>query len=137
MRKVLVIDDSRTILSIAKGELERDYQVITALSGDEGLFLLERFIPDLILLDLNMPGMDGKEVLRRIRADDKWKRIPVIFLTADTTPQTEEECLRLGADDYISKPFVSIVMRRRISRVIELYDLRNDLEAQLQEKTLC
>lgn len=135
MRKVLVIDDSRTILSIAKGELERDYQVITALSGDEGLFLLERFIPDLILLDLNMPGMDGKEVLRRIRADDKWKRIPVIFLTADTTPQTEEECLRLGADDYISKPFVSIVMRRRISRVIELYDLRNDLEAQLQEKT--
>ncbi len=135
MRKVMVIDDSRTILSIAKGELERDYQVITALSGDEGLFLLERFIPDLILLDLNMPGMDGKEVLRRIRQDEKWRRIPVIFLTADTTPQTEEECLRLGADDYISKPFVSIVMRRRISRVIELYDLRNDLETQLQEKT--
>ena len=86
MRKVMVIDDSRTILSIAKGELERDYQVITALSGDEGLFLLERFIPDLILLDLNMPGMDGKEVLRRIRQDEKWRRIPVIFLTADTTP---------------------------------------------------
>lgn len=135
MRKVLVIDDSRTILSIAKGELERDYQVVTALSGDEALFLLERFTPDVILLDLNMPGMDGKEVLRRIRADEKWKKLPVIFLTADTTPQTEEECLRLGADDYISKPFVSIVMRRRISRVIELYDLRNDLETQLQEKT--
>lgn len=135
MRKVLVIDDSRTILSIAKGELERDYQVTTALSGEEGLFLLERYCPDLILLDLNMPKMDGKEVLRHIRSDERWKRIPVIFLTADTTPQTEEECLRLGADDYISKPFISIVMRRRISRVIELYDLRNDLEAQLQEKT--
>ena len=51
MRKVLVIDDSRTILSIAKGELERDYQVTTALSGEEGLFLLERYCPDLILLD--------------------------------------------------------------------------------------
>lgn len=135
MRKLLVIDDSRTILSVAKGELERDYEVTTALSGGEGLFLLERFTPDLILLDLNMPGMDGKEVLKEIRSNECWKRIPVIFLTADTTPQTEEECLRLGADDYIFKPFNSIVMRRRISRVIELYDLRNDLEAQLQEKT--
>lgn len=135
MRKVLVIDDSRTILSIAKGELERNYQITTALSGEEGLFLLEKYRPDLILLDLNMPGMDGKEVLRRIRSDVRWKRIPVIFLTADTTPQTEEECLRLGADDYISKPFVSIVMRRRISRVIELYDMRHDMEAQIQEKT--
>lgn len=135
MRNVLVIDDSRTILSIAKGELQRDYQVTTALSGEEGLFLLEKYRPDLILLDLNMPKMDGKEVLRRIRSDERWKRIPVIFLTADTTPQTEEDCLRLGADDYISKPFVPIVMRRRISHVIELYDLRHDLEAQLQEKT--
>lgn len=135
MRNLLVIDDNRTILSIAKGELKQDYNVTTALSGEEGLLLLEKFLPDLILLDLNMPGMDGKEVLKKIRSDERWKKIPVIFLTADTTPQTEEECLRLGADDYISKPFVPIVMRRRISHAIELHDLKDDLESQLEEKT--
>nr|MBP3598377.1 diguanylate cyclase [Eubacterium sp.] len=135
MKHILVVDDSKTNLAIAKQELSEDYQVTPVISGFQALQFLEKRTTDLILLDINMPEMDGKETLRRVKQNPLWAKIPIIFLTADSTPETESDCLALGADDFIAKPFVPKVMKRRISRIIELNELRYDLETRLEEKT--
>ena len=132
---VLIVDDDEFILTVASDILKGDFLICTAQSGEKALEFLKTGMPRLILLDINMPGMDGREAMRRIRQNDKWKRIPIIFLTADTKPETEQECLVLGASDFITKPFVPMVMKSRISRIMELSGLQNDLESRLDEKT--
>lgn len=134
-RHILVVDDDKLILKVAEDILEGSYQVSGVRSGEEALVFLETFSPDLILLDLHMPGMDGRETMNRIMNNRQWKNIPIIFLTADTKPETETECLYLGASDFITKPFVPQVVLSRISRIIELNDLRTDLETRLEKKT--
>lgn len=135
MKHILIVDDNKTNLALAKQELSKDYLVTPVISGFQALQFLEKKSTDLILLDISMPEMDGRETMARIRANKDWAKIPIIFLTADNTPETESQCLSDGADDFISKPFVPQVMRSRISRILELYDLRNDLETRLAEKT--
>lgn len=135
MKHILIVDDNKTNLTLAKNELSKEYQVTPVLSGFAALQFLEKRSTDLILLDINMPEMDGRETMRRIKANEKWSKIPIIFLTADSTPETESQCLSDGADDFIAKPFVPQVMQSRVSRILELSDLRNDLEAKLVEKT--
>lgn len=135
MKHILVVDDSKTNLAIAKQELSEDYQVTPVISGFQALQFLEKRSTDLILLDINMPEMDGKETLKKVKENPLWENIPIIFLTADSTPETESECLALGADDFIAKPFVPKVMKRRIGRIIELNELRHNLEARLEEMT--
>ncbi len=111
---------------MARQELKEEYEVTPVISGEQALQFLEKRIPDLILLDINMPVMDGKETLTRIKANPVWSNIPVIFLTSDESSETEAECLRLGAEDYIRKPFVAKVMKSRIERVINLHTATND-----------
>ena len=135
MKHILIVDDNKTNLTLARNELSKEYQVTPVLSGFAALQFLEKRSTDLILLDINMPEMDGRETMRRIKANEKWSKIPIIFLTADSTPETESQCLSDGADDFIAKPFVPQVMQSRVSRILELSDLRNDLEAKLVEKT--
>lgn len=132
---ILVVDDDKLILKIAEKILKKNYQVAMVQSGEEALRFLEEYQPKLILLDIYMSGMDGRTTMQEIRKNERWKKIPVIFLTADSNPVTEQECLELGASDFIVKPFVPPVMLSRISRTIELFELRNDLEARLEEKT--
>ena len=132
---VLIVDDDEFNLKVAGDILKDDFLICTAQSGEEALKRLETEMPRLILLDLHMPGMDGRETMKRIRENEKWKKIPIIFLTADTKPETEKECLVLGASDFITKPFVPMVMQSRISRIMELAELQNDLESKLDEKT--
>ena len=134
MKHILVVDDNKTNLTLVKSELSGKYQVTPVISGFQALKFLEKKLPDLILLDLNMPDMNGRETMHRIREKEEWSKIPIIFLTADNTAETEEQCLAAGADDYISKPFVPQVMQRRVERILELYELRNDLEVRLEEK---
>ncbi len=134
MKHILVVDDNKTNLTLVKSELSDQYQVTPVISGFQALKFLEKKLPDLILLDLNMPEMDGRETMHKIREKREWKKIPIIFLTADNTPETEEQCLAAGADDFISKPFVPQVMQRRVERILELYELRNDLEIRLEQK---
>lgn len=134
-KHILVVDDDKLILRVAETILEDDYIVECVCSGEEALAFLEKEIPDLILMDLYMAGMDGRETINCIMASEKWRKIPIICLTADTKPETETECLSLGASDFITKPFVPQVVRSRISRTIELNDLRNDLETRLAQKT--
>lgn len=135
MKHILIVDDNKTNLVMAKQELSAEYLVTPVTSGAQALLFLERKQTDLILLDINMPEMDGRETMRRIRANAAWSHIPIIFLTADSSPETEAQCLSDGADDFIAKPFVPQVMRSRISKILELHDLRDELEAKLEEKT--
>ena len=135
MKHILIVDDNKTNLVLAKQELSEEYQVTPVISGMQALQFLEKKHTDLILLDINMPEMDGRETMRHIREREEWSKIPIIFLTADSSPETESQCLSDGADDFIAKPFVPQVMKSRISRILELNDLRNDLESRLAEKT--
>jgi diguanylate cyclase (GGDEF)-like protein len=135
-KRIMVVDDVVMNLRMAETILKKSgYRVLLSGSGAECLKLLEREAVDMILLDIEMPGMDGKEVARLIKANSQWEQIPIIFLTADSDPATEVECLQIGADDFITKPFAPKVMEQRVARVLELYDLRYDLEAQLRKKT--
>lgn len=135
MKHILIVDDSNMYCMIAKNALENTYRISLAHSGMEALAFLEKEIPDLILMDIEMPQMNGKEVLRRIKAHKEWTKIPVIFMTALSELETEAECLELGADDFIAKPIKPLIMASRVSKLLELYDLRKDLEHQLMKRT--
>ena len=136
MEKILIVDDDSINCLLAKHALAKDYHTMTVNSGREALDFLATEIPDLILMDIEMPEMDGKEVVKRIKDCEKWEKIPVIFLTADSNPMTEAVCLQCGADDFITKPFVPDVMRSRVARVLEAHGLRKDLEQELEQTTL-
>lgn len=114
--KVLMIDDDVNICKVVKLNLEREgYIALIANDGLSGLEIFEKEDPDLVLLDIMMPGIDGVEVLRRIRKD---KTTPVIMLTAKTETFDKVLGLELGADDYITKPFDSKELMARIKAVI-------------------
>lgn len=136
MKKILIVDDDGINCLLAKHALADNYNVETVNSGAVALSFLEREIPDLILMDIEMPEMDGKTVVKKIKACDAWNKIPVVFLTADTSPITEADCLQCGADDFITKPFVVDVMRSRVARVLEAHDVRKDLEQALDQETI-
>lgn len=119
--KILYIDDDINMLNTGEDILlEAGYDVSLAKSGEQGLKLLGREIAfDLILLDVDMPGMDGYETFEKIKKIKGCEDIPVIFLTGMDAPDFEIKGLELGAADYITKPFVKIVLLARIKREIE------------------
>lgn len=135
MKHILIVDDSNMYCMIAKNALENTYRISLAHSGPEALSFMEKEIPDLVLMDIEMPKMSGKEVLRRMKAHKEWSKIPVMFMTALSELETEAECLELGADDFIAKPIKPLIMASRVSKLLELYDLRKDLEHQLMKRT--
>lgn len=113
---VVVVDDEPRILRFIRAELEADnYRVLTAKDGESGLALLERERPDLVVLDLILPGIDGFEVLRRIRT---MSMVPVIVLTAKGNDTYKIRGLDLGADDYMTKPFNPEELAARIRAVL-------------------
>lgn len=121
--RTLVIDDDPSIVRFLEIYLEsQGFQIQSALTGEEGLALAGRLLPDLILLDQMMPGLHGMEVLQRLKDDQRTQRIPVVILTARTDVGEKVKGLDLGVDDYITKPFdirelsarlMSVVSRRR------------------------
>ena len=133
-KTILVVDDSRFNLVIAKDLLSEEYRVETVNSGELAFQYLAGNEPDLVLLDIQMPGMDGFEVMRRIQGSEEWKKIPVIFLTADRTEKTEETCFQMGAMDYIGKPFVPAIMLQRVRRTFELQGYRKSLEQMVEQQ---
>ena len=136
MKKIiLIVDDDRLTLSTAQKLLEGEYKAVAVNSGKQAFKYLERHMPDLILLDINMPEIGGFEVMATLQKDARWCKIPVIFLTADRSAETEIECFRVGACDYISKPFEPNIMLSRIRSTIELDGYRKDLQRRLDEKT--
>ena len=113
-QKILIVEDDADISALLVKIMEgAGYQVRQAFSGTEALFCMERELPDCVLLDLMLPGMTGEEVLEQIRQEQK-KEMPVLILSAKVSVQDKVKLLRLGADDYITKPFSVVVLHKRI-----------------------
>jgi putative two-component system response regulator len=127
--KILMADDSVANLQILRETLSgRGYKLFTAKGGCSALAIAARAQPDLILLDILMPDMDGYEVCRRLKADEATRRIPVMFLTALANASNEAKGLALGAVDYISKPIQPDLVRARVQTHLELKRHRDRLE---------
>ncbi|MBR5694538.1 MAG: response regulator [Fibrobacter sp.] len=133
--KILVVDDTKTNIEVLEGILSAHYDVIVAMNGKKALFLAEKVHPDLILLDVMMPEMDGYETLRQIRMNPAIKDIPVFFLTAKSDSQSERQGLDLGAVDYIAKPFLPELILLRIKNQLEYKRQRDHLHELVAEKT--
>ena len=140
--KIMIVDDNITNLLVAKKALEKIYNTIPVPSGKKALELLTKVTPALILLDIDMPEMDGFETLRNIKNNEKTKDIPVIFLTAKDDDGSELEGLKIGAVDYITKPFsIPLLVQRlelHISLVTQKKELQNynkNLAKMVEEKT--
>lgn len=134
--RILIVDDYVDDIHILSEELQPDYQVFAATDGRQALDSVNANRPDLILLDVIMPGMSGHEVCRRLKDSPQTRDIPVIFITAKGEEQDEARGFALGAVDYITKPFHSEVVRARVSTILELrrqIKLREKLASDLQE----
>jgi PAS domain S-box-containing protein len=133
---ILVVDDEADSLSLLTGLLAPEgYGVRAANSGRLALASVDAWLPELILLDIRMPGMDGFEVCRRLKAADKSQRVPVIFITAANDLGERVKGLAVGAVDYISKPFQREELLARVRTHLELSRLRENLEKQVSERT--
>ena len=127
---VLAIDDTPANLMALGAALGNDFDLQVATSGEAGLALADQLAPDLILLDVMMPDMDGYETFRRLSAEPRLKAIPVIFLTALHGFESESFGLALGAADYITKPINVEITRQRICNLLEREHLRRQIECQ-------
>ncbi len=122
-KRILVIDDAKDVLEVISRRLESwGYEPLTAESGEEGLRMAEEPVPDLILLDIMMPKMKGRDVCARLKADPKTARIPVIFLTALGLADHVKAGMDLGAEDYIVKPFEPTELKERIAVCLARHD---------------
>lgn len=133
--KILIVDDDAMNLSIAKKVLKESYQVSCAKSGEEAFSFLEKEIPNLILLDNNMPGMDGFDVIDHIKAIDTYAEIPVIFLIMAGDRDAEVRGFKHGAKDFITKPFIADIMLQRVKRILELDWLQKNLQQEVDKQT--
>jgi len=120
---IFAVDDSDSFLSQVDAALSGRYEVYTMSSGQRMFELIRRVTPDLILLDVEMPEMDGYDVLRKLKADKDYSHIPVIFLTGVQDESAEKLALRLGAIDFVEKPFTAPVLINRINLHSSLIDL--------------
>lgn len=125
---ILCVDDERLNRTIVRDMLDSArFQVLEAENGEEALKILEAHTVDIILLDINMPGIDGFEVCRRIKANDRLRRIPVIMVTALTETEDRIKGIEAGAEDYISKPFNEAEVLARIEMLLKVKDLNEKL----------
>ena len=130
---IFVVDDSDTNLSIAEEALDTRYRVMTLPSAAKMFTLLEKITPDLILLDIEMPEMDGFEALRRLKTNKLHENVPVIFLTGRSDAATEVRGFKLGAVDFISKPFSSPVLLNRIKTHLNIDEMIRERTEQLEQ----
>jgi diguanylate cyclase (GGDEF)-like protein len=124
---ILIVDDDTTNIAILAHVLENEFDVVFATDGVQALELALTVQPALVLLDVMMPGMDGYEVLSRLKSEPLTTEIPVIFLTGLDASEAETRGLELGASDYVTKPFNAAVVRARVRNQIELRATRDQL----------
>ena len=116
MAKILIVEDDETLAKMYQKKLEYEgFLVQTAFSGEDGLKAVSEDKPDLILLDIMMPGIDGFAVIKKLKADDKSKDIPIIILTASGAKDLERKCMALGVEEIIQKPYESSYLLERIA----------------------
>lgn len=117
--KILVVDDEEDILELVRYNLDREgYTVCCAVSGEEALKAADADVPDLVILDLMLPGIDGLDVARRLRQNPSTKEVPIVMLTAKGEEADVVAGLELGADDYVTKPFSPRILIARMKAVI-------------------
>ena len=122
--KILAVDDSKTVRRLAQQVLrDFDCEVSEAANGFKALFAMERILPDLILLDVNMPTMDGLEMLTLLKSHPQLKKIPVIMLTSPSDHQVIPKITALGVSDRIMKPFAPDALVAAIRRILDLKPL--------------
>lgn len=124
---VLIVDDEVSNIEIMNAVLEDHYEICFATSGEQALEVARTALPDIILLDVMMPGVDGYEVCVRLKNDRLLADVPVIFTTGLDDQEAEVRGLSLGAIDYVTKPINPVVLRARVSNHIELKRLRDQL----------
>jgi DNA-binding response OmpR family regulator len=131
-KSILIVDDDPALLKMAGEILRADFEVSCAKSGLEAISLIKNdFLPDIILLDVDMPGLNGFNTLRKLRETPAAEDIPVIFLTGVNTPDAELEGLQTGGVDYITKPFVHEILHARI-----LIHLENSLRMKKDNRRI-
>jgi len=120
LKKILIVDDNSAHLSLINSVLSNYYKVYPVDSGATALKFLDKQMPDLILLDVEMPKMSGPELLQIIKADARLSDVPVIFLTSNNDMETEISVFKLGAADYIRKPVNDVIVLARVKAQLEL-----------------
>jgi len=135
MKTIFVVDDSSTNLLLAEKVLMDDYDVITMLSAFTMFDLLENVTPDLILLDIMMPDINGFEVLERLKTSSHFSAIPVVLLTGITDVKTETRGFEMGAADFVTKPFSKPVLLNRIKAILNVEDIIRGRTEKLREQT--
>jgi two-component system phosphate regulon response regulator PhoB len=134
---ILIIDDEKDLIEMVRYNLDKDgYDVISATDGQSGLGIAQAHKLDLIILDLMMPGIDGLEVCRRLRADARTSRIPLIMLTAKATEADRIVGLELGADDYVTKPFSPRELVARVKAILRRTSTQSEPEQLLRHGDL-
>lgn len=132
---ILVVDDTPENIDILVGILGNDYKLKVAIDGPKALAVAKRNPPDLVLLDVMMPGMNGYDVCSELKKDPLTAHVPVIFVTALSEDADETLGFQLGAVDYITKPVSAPIVQARVKNHLALYDQKRLLEQQVQERT--
>ncbi len=125
---VLIVDDAVVNIDVLVSALGEDYDISAAMDGESALEIIKGEVPDLILLDIDMPGIDGYEVCRRLKKSDEYKSIPIIFLTGLASIKYKTKGFELGAMDYVTKPFEINEIKARVKTHLELAVARHELK---------
>lgn len=134
--RILIVDDTPDNIDLLVGVLQSDYEIMAAINGERALKIARSANkPDMILLDIMMPGMDGYEVCRQLKADPATSEIPVIFITAKTEVADETQGFALGAVDYITKPISPPIVRARVHTHLTLHDQRRAMAREVRDRT--
>ena len=135
-RQILIVDDTPANIDTLIAVLGDQYDLRVAVDGATALQIIQQdILPDLILLDIMLPGIDGYEVCRQVKKSDRTRGIRIIFLTALTDIYEQEKGLSLGAEDYITKPFDSSIVRARVKTQLELKIYQDGLEEEISRRT--
>jgi putative two-component system response regulator len=127
-KTVIVVDDNVSNLAQAEEALEKEYLVVTLQSAESMFAVIDKVNPDLILLDIVMPDMNGMVALHQLKTTEKYADIPVIFLTGLTDEDTETLGIKMGVSDFIAKPFSEAVLMNRVQNYLSLAELRRKLK---------
>jgi putative two-component system response regulator len=135
LKTIFIVDDNDVNLISAEKALSKHYNVFTLQSALNMFELLNKVIPDLILLDILMPEMNGLEAIAKLKTDDRYLHIPVIFLTSKKDEETEIHGFELGAVDFVSKPFSEAVLKNRVRTHLEIDEIIRDRTAMYKQQT--
>ncbi|GAA4813975.1 two-component regulator propeller domain-containing protein [Litoribaculum gwangyangense] len=130
---ILIVEDDHDLRNYLKISLQNDYSILEASNGEQGLFLAEENLPDMVISDIMMPLMDGIEMCQKLKSNKDTSHIPVIFLTAKTDVEYQKKGLEAGAWDFINKPFDSEVLHRKVDNILET---RNKFKTYLMEQNI-